>query len=47
MTQVRPVEGTLAGVLRVAATAAIAGVPESLEALPAGTPVELWWLDRP
>ncbi len=42
-----PVEEALAGVLRVAATDAIAVVPESLEALPAGTPVESTWLDRP
>lgn len=34
---------------RVVSTAAdgLAIVPESVEALPAGAPVELWWLDRP
>lgn len=42
-----PVEEVLAGVLRFAATAAIAVVPESMEALPAGAPVEPWWLGRP
>ena len=29
------------------ALGAHAVVPESMEALPAGAPVELWWLDRP
>ncbi|HSW41939.1 MAG TPA: gephyrin-like molybdotransferase Glp [Patescibacteria group bacterium] len=31
----------------LAAADAFAIVPESVDALPAGTPVELWWLDRP
>jgi len=31
----------------LAAADALAVVPESVEALPAGAPVELWWLDRP
>jgi molybdopterin molybdotransferase len=31
----------------LAAAEALAIVPESVEALPAGAPVELWWLDRP
>lgn len=47
MPELLPVEEALAGVLRVAATEAIAVVPESAQALPAGAPVELWLLDRP
>jgi len=31
----------------LAAADALAVVPESVEALPAGSPVEIWWLDRP
>ncbi len=31
----------------LAAADALAVVPESVDALPAGAPVELWWLDRP
>ncbi len=31
----------------LAAAEALVIVPESVEALPAGAPVELWWLDRP
>ncbi len=31
----------------LAAADAFAVVPESVDALPAGAPVELWWLDRP
>jgi molybdopterin molybdotransferase len=31
----------------LAAADALAIVPESVDALPAGAPVELWWLDRP
>ncbi len=31
----------------LAAADGLAIVPESVEALPAGAPVELWWLDRP
>lgn len=47
MPLLTPVEETLAGVLHFAATAAVAVVPESVEALPAGAPVEPWWLGRP
>ncbi|MFH1474562.1 MAG: hypothetical protein ABIG85_01755 [Chloroflexota bacterium] len=42
-----PVEEALAGVLRGAATDALVVVRESVEALPAGAPVEPWLLDRP
>ncbi len=31
----------------LAAADALAIVPESVAGLPAGAPVELWWLDRP
>lgn len=46
MPALMPVEETLAGVLCVAATAAVAVVPESVLALPAGAPVEPRGLGR-
>jgi len=45
MLELLAVEGALAPA--VAAADARARMPESVEALPAGAPVELWWLDRP
>ena len=47
MSELPPVEEAPSGIVRAAATAAIAVVPESMAALRAGARVEPCWLDLP